>query len=347
MITIPMTMQISCGDDMMLPVDYEDDEQLINRPKINGKELVGDMTPEELDLQTKLIAGENITIEDNDDGTQTISAKGGSGSGELSADLIVSNPIGRFAMDDKIDEGTPFETIFRGMLSKVYYPTLTAPSAALSWAAPALAKVGAAVSAMAATLSFNRGSINPQYTAESPYRAGDATNYNLKLTGAASAWEENKTSGSFSVPSFTRNSKGNVTLDGTVAYNAGAQPKDSDGSDYDSPLPAGTISASKTIEFILPFYHGASAVQDVSSLAGLTEDLTKKGAKTYTFTANDEYTVIVYNASYGDITSIKDQNNVENIDGWTNSTKTIDGQSYKVWVSPFKITGSMTYTFIF
>lgn len=53
--------------------EAKDYENLDNLPAINGHTLIGDQTAEDLDLQDKLTAGENITIEE--DGT--ISAEGG------------------------------------------------------------------------------------------------------------------------------------------------------------------------------------------------------------------------------------------------------------------------------
>lgn len=273
---------------------------------------------------------------------------GGGSTGELEEDLTVSNPIGKYAMGEVIAKGTPFEGIFRGLLSKTYYPALTDPSASIAYNVPSLMKVGASVSAMSATVTLNRGSINPQYTAESPYRSGEATSYRLQLTGASASYDETQASGSFSVPTFTRNSKGNVTVQATVNYAQGVQPKDSDGGDYQSPLPAGSKSASKTIEFILPFYWGKNVASSISDLTGLTEDLAKKGQRNYTYSnANNEWLYIVYDASYGDLAHIIDENNVDNIASWSKSSLTVDGQNYTVYRSGFAITGSPSFQFKF
>lgn len=321
---------------------------LLKKPKINDVTLLGNKTSEDLGLQQKLIEGDNVTLIDNGDGTTTISSVEGSGSSVLASDLTVSNPLGKYKQDDVIDKGTELETIFRGILSKTYYPSLTNPSCSMSYSAPTLAKVGQVISSLKATLTFNRGSINPKYTADSSYRAGEANNYSIILNNASVTYEDSNKSGTFTVPSFTRDSKGNVTLNATVSYDAGCQPKDSDGNDYQSPLPAGNVSASKTVEFILPFYYGTSDTTDISSLNGLTEDLTKKGNKTYYLNANNQHLVIVYDSSYGNLKSIIDANNFDLIDGWTKSTKTIEGQSYNVYVSNKKNTDTnikLTFNF--
>lgn len=261
-------------------------------------------------------------------------ASAGGGSGELSSDLVVSNPLGRYQMGDTIPEGTTFETIFRKLLTNVYYPTLTNPSASLTYTMPQYAEVGTTISARSATLALNRGSINPQYTAESPYRSGDATNYALATAGADTEYSDSSTSsGSFNVNALTRSTKGTIVLTGTISYAAGVQPKDSDGQDYDSPLPAGSVSATKTIQFIQAFFYGNSASATVSTLAGLSKSVTPKGQKKFKYTTNNEHMVFAYDSGYGNLTSILDPNAFETISGWTKSTLTYDGFSYNVYVA--------------
>ena len=46
-------------------IHYDDYEDLKNKPKINGVELKGDLTSEDLDISSNLIAGNNIEIKDN------------------------------------------------------------------------------------------------------------------------------------------------------------------------------------------------------------------------------------------------------------------------------------------
>ena len=338
-------MRATFGNVQKIKVD--DYEQLLNHPYINDEEVIGHKIGADYYLQDLLIAGENIEIEDNGDHTATIKVKSGS-SGALEADLIVSNPIGKYTMNEQIDKGTGFETIFRGLLSKTYYPTLTDPSVRITYGAPELMKVGAMVAAQRATLIFNRGLINPQYTAESPYRSGESTEHSVSLSGANIQYSDSKVSNQFDIPTFTRDSTGIVTLTGTVNYEAGVQPKDSDGQNYQTALPAGSKSASKTIEFILPFYWGKKTASSISDFAGLTEDLSRKGNKTYTYAnANNEFLYIVYDAAYGNLKSILDENNFENLDSWVRSTLTADGQNYIVYRSGFAITGNPPFTFKF
>lgn len=311
------------------------------------------LTPDDIVIGATLVYDGNGTLAvatilgDENVFVTTITTSGGAG--ELENDLVVSNPLGRYAMGDTIEAGTTFETIFRGLLTNVYYPTLTPPSATLTYNMPTYAKVGSTITARAATLTLNRGSINPQYTAESSYRSGEATNYTLISTGADTEYSDSSTtSGSFNVNALTRATKGTIVLTGTISYAAGVQPKDSDGNDYDSPLPAGSVTASKTVTFIQPFYYGKTAGTSISDFTGLTEDITAKGQKKYKFTTNNEHMVIAYDSSYGDLTSILDANGFEVISGWTKSTLTVDGFSYYVWIANLATTDTNAeFTFKF
>lgn len=258
----------------------------------------------------------------------------GSGVAVTETAITVSNPIGRYAMGEVIPAGTPLEEIDRKLLQKVSVPTLTDPSASLTFTAPTLAKVGTTVSGGNATVTLNRGSINPAY-GTSGYRSGEATGYEITMTGAASSYSDSNDTGAFTVPDITRATPGKVTITGTASYAAGEQPKDSDGANYGAPLGAGSKSASKEIEFIAPFYYGATATLPRTDLTGLIEDLSKKGAKTYTVATDSEYVTFAYDASYGNLRSIKDEGDQENIDGYTKTQITVDGIAYNVYISQF------------
>lgn len=273
----------------------------------------------------------------------------GGGSGELEQDITVSNPLGRYAMGDTISAGTSFETIFRALLTNVYYPTLTNPSMTFTYTMPTYAEVGTSIPARSATLTLNRGSINPQYTAESPYRSGEATNYAIASTGADTEYSDSSTSsGSFSVNSLSRSTKGTIKLTATISYAAGVQPKDSDGNDYDSPLPAGSVTLSKTVTFILPFYHGKTAGTSISDFTGLVKDVSAKGQKTYTYTTNNEHMVIAYDSTYGNLSAIIDSNGFDVTDGWTKSTLSVGGFTYNVYIADLATTDTnAAFTFKF
>lgn len=270
---------------------------------------------------------------------------GSGGSGELESDLIVSNSIGRYSDGQTISEGTPFETIFRGMLSKVSYPTLTNPSTSISFNMPQLVEIGENVNGASTQITFNRGSINPKYSAENEFRSGEAIGYTSSLSGANIEYSETNTSGQFTIPTFTKNSKGIVTLSGKVDYSAGCQPKDSDGNDYESPLPAGSVSATKQAEFIIPFFFGYSNSLSVDSLDGFTKKIERKGTKIFTYDGKDMFTVIAFDPSYT-LSVILDENGFPN--EWIQTTVTYKNQTLTAFVSPNALSGfTMKYTFEF
>ena len=97
-------------------------------------------------------------------------------------------------------------------------------------------------------------------------------------------------------------------------------------------------SAETTVSFILPYYYGVVDSDTITSLSGLTKDLKTKGSKTYSYTANDQYCVIVYDSSYADLTSIKDQNNFENIGNFTKKTVKVGDYTYKYYITTGKKT---------
>lgn len=139
-----------------------------------------------------------------------------------------------------------------------------------------------------------------------------------------------------------------ITLQADILYAAGCQPFDSVGEPYSTPLANGMVTARKTIEFVLPFMRGVSSTSSVASLSGMTEDLTKKANKTYSYTANNEYLVFAYDAAYGELKSILDQNGFENIDSFNRSTLTYESQSYYVYVSANAVTDTgASFTFKF
>lgn len=259
--------------------------------------------------------------------------EGDSGSGSLSKAITAAIDVGGIDAGDSFAVGTSYDDMWDALLNPTLYPTFTNPSASLSYSADTYYEVGATIPAKTATASLNRGSINPAY-GTSGNRSGAATNYALASSGADTEYSDSSaSSGTFSVPALTRASKGSITLTATISYAAGEQPKDSKGNNYDSPLAAGSKTATKTMNFIQAYYYGKSASSTVSNFTGLSKSVTAKGQKQFKFTTNNEHMVIAYDSSYGNLTSILDPNGFEVLSGWTKSTLTVDGFSYYVYVA--------------
>ena len=258
---------------------------------------------------------------------------GSSGGGSTTKAITAAVDVGGISTGTTYPIGTDLEDIISDMLEPTLYPSFTAPSASLTYGASTYYAVGATVPSMAATVALNRGSINPAY-GTSGYRSGAATNFAIATSGADTEFSDSDTSsGSFTVSALTRSTKGNIVVTGTASYAAGEQPKDSKGGDYDSPLAAGSVTASKTLQFILPYYYGAVNSATISDFTGLTESVTAKGQKTFNYTTNNQYMVFAYDSAYGNLKTILDGNGFDVTGGWTKNTLTVGGFTYNVYIS--------------
>lgn len=190
---------------------------------------------------------------------------GGGGDAVLSDDLTTAISVGGIDSGVTYEAGTPLETLLRDLLEPTLFPTLTNPSASLTATGAKLLEKGATL-ATTFTIAFNRGTINPQYTAESSYRSGEATGYSLN-GGTAQAGN------TFSV-TVTEAQK---TYQGNVAYAQGVQPKDSKGKDYQSPLPAGSVNTNTiNYEFVDALWANTSNIATVAKLALVSKSAKQK-----------------------------------------------------------------------
>ena len=110
-----------------------------------------------------------------------------------------------------------------------------------------------------------------------------------------------------------------------------------------------------TFTFVYPFYWGvvdSGSLVDSAAITGLTKSVTNKGNKTVSYTTSGvQQAVFAFPASYGNLKSIMDQNNFENIDTFTKSTVQVTGldstpQQYNVYVSNVNVQ-AFSYTFKF
>ena len=112
---------------------------------------------------------------------------------------------------------------------------------------------------------------------------------------------------------------------------------------------AGSITGTASkINIALKYYYGNSATNTISSLSSLTGVLDTKKDLTLKFTANDEYLILAYDSSYGDLSKIYDQNKFDNTSSWTATTLTSGAFTYNVYVTNNKVTCSdFSYDFKF
>ena len=168
--------------------------------------------------------------------------------------------VGAFA---NIAAGTTFSNqTFTEMMNKMLYPTLnpalTNPSNGFTLAQSGLREINE-TTALSFSSTFNQGSINPQYTSASNKRSGLPNTYNYTGTGVSSN-PSTSLSDSETVASYTVLT-GSQSWTGSVSYDTGVQPKNSGGGNFDSPLPAGTTSAStRTITGVYPPFATTSSL---------------------------------------------------------------------------------------
>ncbi|NPV12867.1 MAG: hypothetical protein HPY57_13935 [Ignavibacteria bacterium] len=167
--------------------------------------------------------------------------------------------VGGIASGTNLENKSIYE-IFDMMLYPELFPTLTAPSNGFSLTQAGLHEIGESLT-LNFTATFNRGSINPQYTATSPYRSGNPTNYNyngpngMTYSIPSTSLSDSQISYNFYV------SAGTHTWTNTVSYSMGVQPKSSKGNNYNSPLPAGTTSTqSVSIIGVYPYFGTTSNI---------------------------------------------------------------------------------------
>ena len=171
---------------------------------------------------------------------------------------------------DNIGTGTTFSNktfteMMNLMLYPTLYPTLTSPSHGFTLSTtPSLPNTFREVGTVYTTLagstinlnsSFNRGSINPAYSTNG-FRSGLPNAYNYSGPGSVpSPQSSTSTSNSTNTTVSYTIVQGNNNWTSAVSYDAGQQPLDSAGNNFNSPLPAGTTSnLTRTLKGVFPTF---------------------------------------------------------------------------------------------
>lgn len=180
--------------------------------------------------------------------------------------IDVTKTVGGCEAGTYYNEGTTLEKIFRDMLNPTEYPTLTNPSVALVGSGSYILEAG---SETLVTLGaqFNRGAIYPAY-GTSGYRSGlpNGFSFNGGPVTQLDICQETVTGS-------------NHTFYVTAYYDAGEQPYDSKGEEYDHPLPAGSVRSSDiSYELVDAMWANTANIASIAKL-----NLVSKSAKTYIF----------------------------------------------------------------
>lgn len=276
--------------------------------------------------------------------------RGGGGGG---CDCVTTRPItsaikvGGIDADTTFPAGTKLEDMWGALLEPTLYPTYVAPSASLSYASDSYYEVGSTIPAKNAVITYNPGAIVLNGVVQNT-RGGAVTGYAIDTTGADTDYNDSGDIATFNVPALTRSTKGQIKIFGTASYDEGPQPKDSKGQDYETPLPAGTVSANKTMNFIQAFFYGVSNTSTIADFTGLTKKVEPKANKTFNYTTNNQYMVMAYDSSYGNLSAIIDGNGFDVTGGWTKSIMTVGGFSYNVYIAQLPTTDTNApFTFKF
>jgi hypothetical protein len=204
------------------------------------------------------------------------------------------------------------------LIKQEKFPVLTAPSSTFISNLTGFSETGSIVN-IDFNSAFNRGSINPQYTALSQYRSGLPNTYDYVGSGLV---DQSKTSltDTQSVNGYTV-VLGDQSWQGRVLYDAGVQPKSSYDNDYSTPLAAGNTNfITRTITGVYPVF--ATTV----SISVLTKQILAAHTSTYFQTdmvaesGGDKQTAD-FPVLWSAITGVQFFNTVSNAWEWINGSK--------------------------
>jgi len=181
--------------------------------------------------------------------------------GSIAGGASYENPL---PVDETVGGITDGDTFFAGgktfaeTMEAIFYPLavpiLTNPSSTFIENAAYLQTIGDSIS-IQFTSTMNRGSINPQYTATSPYRSGPGNTVHYTGTGLPSSVGSTPSSPNIQTVNPYVVLLGINSWTNYWDYDAGVQPYDSKGNPYSSPLSAGNTSTdSVSLEGVYPLY---------------------------------------------------------------------------------------------
>jgi len=155
------------------------------------------------------------------------------------ANTITSVSLAQLPAGSNVSGKNALEVLDLAINAELFPTKLSAPTYSFSITPSGLQEVGS-THFIGFTRTFDRGSISPQYQSESPYRAGTLIDYTE--------------TGHFGVEEY-QVLLGANTWTSRANYNAGVQPKGSKGTNYQSPLAAGsTAIVTQTITGVYPVY---------------------------------------------------------------------------------------------
>ena len=257
------------------------------------------------------------------------------GSAELEDDVTaIGVSIGSVNDGDTLLKGMSFTDFAKKILQKRIAPTYTAPSVSLKTNAKSVLERGTSATIV----------ITPTFTQND---AGAVTGYELFRDGVSIYTDTSCSSYTDTISTLSGTS---IQYTCKVTYADGAIKNDNMGDpDTTGQILAGSITGTASkINIALKYYYGNSATNTISSLSSFTGVLDTKKDWNLSYTANDEYLILAYDSSYGNLSKIYDQNKFDNTSSWTATTLTSGAFTYNVYVTNNKVTCSdFSYDFKF
>lgn len=251
---------------------------------------------------------------DNVDGIiyQEVSKISGSGDATLTEDVKSNLDVGNIKVNDLFKTGTTFTDFVKKLLIKEILPT---------------GKIIAANSG----LNLKGSTVTTPLITATILNAGTCTIDKIEFYRGTTL--ENTQNYITGTNTYTYNTT-DITSNETVSIKIYYTPKDI--TQTVTPL---TYSAN--YRFVNNSYSGVlSNIPTATDIVTLSQNLKETRAFTGTFSPTNEYMVYAYPASFGNLTSIKDQNNFEYIASYTKVTLTVNGENYLVYYRSNKITAT-------
>ena len=263
-----------------IQVVYDDGtySDLIDIPVVNGE----DGFSPTITVNTNTPTVYKLDITDTNGTFTTPNLRGGGGGGgTLSDDLTASITVGGVSAGTSYEAGDLLEQVLRDMLAPALVPTLTNPSISLSVPGSLLLERGYGTT-KTFTLALNRGSISPAY-GTSGHRSGEFTGYIKPYASDTTPIPSDATSVTFDT-FVGDNGNGLIVTEYDVDafYDQGEQPKDSEGNNYDVPLPNGSVG-SNVIRYEIVDALYANWLDDTSAYVVVKQPLISKSAKVKVF----------------------------------------------------------------
>ena len=231
------------------------------------------------------------------------------GVGNLTTEYTANVEVGGINVGDTFAVGTSFNDFVEKLIIKYYPPMVSLTSTPEN------------------KVVENGEAINVDLTAEVTRRSEDVTGVtfykdNVVIEEVADVIATGGT--------YTHSTAGTISTDTTFKVVA------TDGQS--------TGEATVKYVFVDPYYIGTFASDAVITLDAMNKKIETQGAKTFTFTANNEIIVFAQPSAYPELTSIVDGNGFENIDSFNVDTASVLG--YRLYSTKLPVTcTNFKYTF--